>query len=345
MALCLKTLSYKHFIEPMVENMPIVFTQNFMSHGVVLVVIYEAMFGSGHRNRFWRKILNPYKAPMSDYLKTYMLQEEIITKRGICKHPVRVPRFVRINTLKINPSIAIEAISKNGFSLKPNTFSSCLEYFKAERRISHKEFIQDSLFPNILAFHPSTDFHDFEMVKKGELILQEKASCLPPLVLKPPKGSCVLDCCAAPGNKTSQLAEILQNTGQLIAIERDPSRMRLLKRLLKQRSCKFLPVETCFLQTNPNVAPYCDVEYILLDPTCSSSGIVKLHDNLLRREGMTAENAYASKDDSKARQLSLFQTKALSHALSFPKLKALVYSTCSVYAVVFRYFSRRKTKR
>lgn len=61
--------------------------------------------------------------------------------------------------------------------------------------------------------------------------LKDKASCIPPIVLSPLKGSLVIDACAAPGNKTSLLSAIMKNTGSIFAFDMDPKRLNLLKRL------------------------------------------------------------------------------------------------------------------
>ena len=50
-----------------------------------------------------------------------------------------------------------------------------------------------------------TELHEHHLVKEGAIILQDKASCLAPAALAPRAGEIVLDCCAAPGNKTTQV--------------------------------------------------------------------------------------------------------------------------------------------
>jgi hypothetical protein len=66
--------------------------------------------------------------------------------------------------------------------------------------------------------------------------VQGKASCMPALALNPRKGWKVLDCCAAPGNKTSHLAALVGVKGTVIACEKDPRRFATLKQTLER--CK-----------------------------------------------------------------------------------------------------------
>ena len=71
---------------------------------------------------------------------------------------------------------------------------------------------------------------------------------------------------------------------------------------------------------------YQDVEYILLDPSCSGSGIVRRLDHLLAQQDEEAEQT-----TERLEALSAFQKKAILHAFSFPSVKRVVYSTCSVH--------------
>ena len=75
---------------------------------------------------------------------------------------------------------------------------------------------------------PFTELHDHSLVRSGALILQDKASCLAPAALAPRPGELVLDCCAAPGNKTTQLAALAAPGGRVIACERDARRAGVL---------------------------------------------------------------------------------------------------------------------
>src|SRR3989344_7759887 len=59
----------------------------------------------------------------------------------------------------------------------------------------------------------------------GYLYVQEAASMIPPVVLQPKKDSAVLDLCAAPGSKTTQIASMMENTGLMVANDLDINRL------------------------------------------------------------------------------------------------------------------------
>lgn len=166
----------------------------------------------------------------------------------------------------------------------------------------------------------------------------------------------ILDACAAPGNKTSHLAALLGEMTSssaaatkrtVFALDRDNRRCKLLQ----SRMSDLVPtlpdaaastdvsvvVQHCdFLSTQP--CDYPTVTAILLDPSCSGSGIYG------RTETTTSTNNTKDKtqDDDEHPQhneqqqdrltkLSGFQITALRHAMSFPTVASIVYSTCSVH--------------
>ena len=82
---------------------------------------------------------------------------------------------------------------------------------------SSSNFQRDAHVPELLLFSPKKAFHDDVAYKSGKLILQDKASCFPPLVLNPPASTkaTVIDATAAPGNKTTYLSALMGNKGKV----------------------------------------------------------------------------------------------------------------------------------
>lgn len=80
----------------------------------------------------------------------------------------------------------------------------------------------DQHIPQLIKLDPSTDLHENEFILNNSIVMQDKASCFPPFILNSaminpntplePKtiefGS-VIDCCAAPGNKTSYMSNLI----------------------------------------------------------------------------------------------------------------------------------------
>ncbi|KAI0032532.1 S-adenosyl-L-methionine-dependent methyltransferase [Vararia minispora EC-137] len=227
-----------------------------------------------------------------------------------------IPRYVRVNTLKWTVEEAIATYKENGFELgdlsKP------------------RQIAKDAHIPNLLIFPAQTSFQDDPAFISGRVILQDKASCFPAVVLAPPASddACVIDATAAPGNKTSHLSALMRGKGTLIAFERDSRRFKTLKNMLAKAGCKNVsPRNADFLSTDPKDGAFANVTHILLDPSCSGSGIMNRLDHLLEAE------READKDQESARlaKLASFQLLMIRHAMKFPAVKKIVYSTCSVH--------------
>jgi len=97
--------------------------------------------------------------------------------------------------------------------------------------------------------------------------------------------------------------------------------------LSKARCTNVTPINADFLTMDPSDPQFSLVTHILLDPSCSGSGIVSRLDHLLETE---SEND-ATREDRLAK-LSAFQLMMIKHAMRFPSVKKIVYSTCSIHA-------------
>ncbi|CDO74912.1 hypothetical protein BN946_scf184988.g19 [Trametes cinnabarina] len=154
---------------------------------------------------------------------------------------------------------------------------------------------------------------DDPLYLSGKVILQDKASCFPAHVLAPPArdDALVIDATAAPGNKTSHLCGIMQNKGKLFAFERDRKRFSTLKTMMSKAHCNNVEaVNSDFLMVSPDDPKYTGVTHILLDPSCSGSGIVNRLDHLLDNE---QENDV---DSDRLIKLAAFQLKMIRHAMT-----------------------------
>ena len=139
-------------------------------------------------------------------------------------------------------------------------------------------------------------------------------------LLRPPIGSTVLDMCAAPGMKTIHTCNILQNQGTIYSVEQSPERYRILCKMTETAGCKIVrPIRADALTITPEECP--GVEYILVDPSCTGSGIQN-------RMSLEPEE----KDPDRIQKLGGLQIKMLSYAMAtFPDVKRIAYSTCSLY--------------
>ena len=70
---------------------------------------------------------------------------------------------------------------------------------------------------------------------KGFFYLQSESSALVAHAVQPSQGQLIYDLCAAPGGKTTHLAQLMHNQGEIIALDQTESKIRLIKDNLKQQ--------------------------------------------------------------------------------------------------------------
>ncbi|XP_066551524.1 28S rRNA (cytosine-C(5))-methyltransferase isoform X2 [Amia ocellicauda] len=291
---------------------------------VAKVLVYDLLFGQGVKcGGVWKALMTKHGPRLQAALARLKVKKKVSRNQDLLPTTgkpteAQLPRYARVNTLKTTLEDTIDYLKREGFSYLGR--ASSLEDL---RRLSGKNFLCDLHLPELLVFSPKTDLHTHFLYQAGHLILQDKASCLPAFLLKPPAGAHVLDACAAPGNKTSHLAALLGNKGKLFAFDLDAKRLSTMSTLLLRAgvTCHQLAHQD-FLTVDPQDPRYSQVEYILLDPSCSGSGML----------GRPAQEAEAGEEAGRLAALAGFQMRCVRHALRFPRLRRLTYSTCSVHA-------------
>ena len=197
---------------------------------------------------------------------------------------------------------------------------------------------------------------ELALVKENKLVLQDRASCLPPYILNVTKKDTVLDCCAAPGSgklvilviinrtflifpnkaikhtnwlsgaKKSLHVKLIRSDLNFYQIEWSSSGLVILssqnfKIFLKLTSRRNVWAKIEFFKKlfKPYQLPWSGVSKVLLDPSCSGSGMA--HRRILQEKD----------DESRIEKLAQFQEKAIKKAMSFPNAVEISYSTCSVH--------------
>lgn len=188
-----------------------------------------------------------------------------------------------------------------------------------------KQNIQYSSVPWFdLAFiiHNATtrELTDLEIYKQGFFYIQNLSSMIPALVLDPQKDEKVLDLAAAPGSKTTQMAAMMNNEGEIIANDVSRTRMFKLQDNLSQQG-----VSNTKVITGPGERVWQKYpEYfdkVLVDVPCSMEG------------RFVCGDIFSYKDWSlkKVKILAKQQQWLLRSAISATKVGGLiVYSTCTI---------------
>lgn len=157
------------------------------------------------------------------------------------------------------------------------------------------------------------------VAREGLIYVQNASSQLPPLILDPQPGEHVLDLCAAPGSKTRQLACIMEDTGEIVAVEKVRKRFYKLKSNLQEQGSR------CVVPRLANGAAYWhkvpeSFDRVLVDAPCSTEGRF--------READPETTRYWS--IRKIKEMRSKQRKLLFSGIQLLKPGGtLVYSTCS----------------
>ncbi|XP_037815194.1 28S rRNA (cytosine-C(5))-methyltransferase [Lucilia sericata] len=233
------------------------------------------------------------------------------------------PRYVRVNTNLLSMEEVHTMLAQEEFrKLDLPPFENYEDFLKAIQDLKEEEYLLDMHVDNLLIFHPKNKHYlaCHQYTKDRKFMLQDKGTCLVAELLHPPVGSTVLDMCAAPGMKTIHTCNVLQNKGTIYSVEQNPERYRVLCNMTESAGCKIVqPIKGDALTITPEQCP--GVEYILVDPSCTGSGI----QNRLSLEP-------EEKSPERLKKLAGLQIKMLSYAMStFPDVKRIAYSTCSLY--------------
>lgn len=116
------------------------------------------------------------------------------------------------------------------------------------------------------------DVQGSELWRRGAVMGQSRGSMLVGRILAPEPGARVLDLCAAPGGKTTHLAALMENRGEIVAIERHPGRAAALEATCRRMGAGVVQVRT---QDATEVDPGGTFDHVLLDPPCSGLGTLQ----------------------------------------------------------------------
>lgn len=159
--------------------------------------------------------------------------------------------------------------------------------------------------------------------KQGFFSIQDESAGLAAKLLSPEKDELIIDVCSAPGGKTSYISEMMNNQGQIIAVDKYLSRIEVMQKNFERlgvRNAKVIHDDI----SEPRTAELKDLligkaDKILVDAPCSGLGVLsKKPDIKWKREP----------DDIV--QLQKLQIEILENALKYLKPEGkIIYSTCT----------------
>jgi 16S rRNA (cytosine967-C5)-methyltransferase len=171
--------------------------------------------------------------------------------------------------------------------------------------------------PEGLVLDGPFDVQGSELWQAGAVQPQSRSSMLVSRILDPQPGQRVLDLCAAPGGKTTHLAALMGDRGEIVAVERHAGRAAAL-----ERTAARLRAGSVHVEVGDAAAPRADGPFdrVLVDPPCSGLGTLQSRPDLRWR----------IRPDAIA-ELAALQARILAAgSAALPPGGVLVYSVCTI---------------
>jgi 16S rRNA (cytosine967-C5)-methyltransferase len=201
---------------------------------------------------------------------------------------------LRVNTLRVTQAEVLAKLASAGISAEPS-----------------------SVVPEGIRLLGSFDVTALPGYNEGWWYVQDEAAMLVSRCVDPKPGETIIDVGAAPGGKTTHLAQLMGNVGELWAIDQRASRMRLVEENLARLGVTIVRTE---VRDAADTSGMPQADRILLDVPCSGLGVLPRKPDLRWRQ-----------DEAEGKRLAKIQRVLLEAATKMLKPGGtLVYSTCTI---------------
>lgn len=285
-----------------------------VNEGVNLAKRYGHKSSSGFANAILRKV---EKQDYEDF-KNIKDEKERLSKQY--SMPLWIIEELMGEGLELEKieEICISSNIRPKVSIRINTLKTNKEELK---HILENENIKatDGILKDFLVLDKAKNIEKLESFKNGLFTVQDEAAGLTSLILDPKKGESILDACSSPGGKTTYIAQLVENEGQIIAFDIHEHRTRLVEQNAKRLGVNI--IETKVQDASKFEEKYVNkFDKILLDVPCLGIGVLKRKPDIKWQK---------KKEDVK--EISEIQYKILENCTKYLKPKGeLVYSTCSI---------------
>lgn len=203
---------------------------------------------------------------------------------------------VRVNTLKSTTQDVLNMLEEEGIQAK-----------------------KSELIPECIHILGGQVTHT-ECFKNGFITIQDESSMMPANVLNPKPGERVLDMCAAPGGKTTHIAEKMNNDGSILATDIHPHKLDLIEETSNRLGIGIIQTAPVDGRTAAELLQRESYDAVLVDAPCSGLGVTRRKPDI----------KYTKREED-FESLHKIQLLLLDNAVKVLKTGGrLVYSTCTV---------------
>lgn len=205
------------------------------------------------------------------------------------------PLNLRVNPLLTSREDVLASLQKQGLKARPGALS-----------------------PDAITVEEAGAPDSWPEWKSGQIFAQDEAAQLVSLLAAPSPGSLIVDCAAAPGGKTTHLAQLMKDEGLIIACDAAPGRVKLVAENARRLHLTSIAARAGDLRALSAALPQADL--VLLDAPCLGTGTLRRRPDAKQRKTL-----------EQLQELVELQAQLMAVAASLVKPGGvLVYSTCSL---------------
>ncbi len=268
----------------------------------------------------------PFPDPQTDPVQAFSLQyacpswmvERWVNDYGvahakeICQKTLEIPPFtLRTNTIRCSRQMLMDRLQAEGIASQETVVS-----------------------PVGLTLEKCGNPGQLSVVQDGWCYVEDEAAQLIALLVAPQPGERILDACAAPGGKTTHLAQLMENQGCIVALDRQEKRLNRLRENAQRLGIVIVQAYPYDVNTDVPLAPpktsgsrICPspvftqpFDRILVDAPCSGLGILRRHpEGKMWKQGSMIDQSSAMQKQILDRVCHLLRPGGI-----------LVYSACSI---------------
>lgn len=285
-----------------------------VNESVKLAKRYGHSASSGFVNAILRKVSK------KDFEELFQIKDDIKRISVTTSMPIWiVQELLKQESLEKVEQICKDSNLRPNLSIRVNNLKTSIEELKVELEKENIK-VKKGVLTNFVKIEGVRSLEKINAFKSGHFTVQDEAAGLVPIILNPKPGEKVLDACSSPGGKTTYLAQIMENKGEIIAWDIYQHRVDLVKENAKRLGNEKI------IKAEVKDATIYDEKYfeyfdkILLDVPCLGIGVLKRKPDIKwKRKKENIE------------EITKLQYDILQNCSKYLKPQGeLVYSTCSI---------------
>jgi len=248
-------------------------------------------------------------------------EDEVQYLAVVYSHPHwMVKRWLKRFGFDETQKLLIAQNERPGLSLRINKLKTDPAHFLTQLELQGIQYTGSGYIDYFVKVKGLSKIGQMDLFRNGMFTIQDESAALPCLLLAAHPGERVVDLCAAPGGKTTNIAETMRNEGTIIAVDKYEAKLSLIRASCERlgiSNVRFEVADATLLEDTVLTDGMAD--RVLLDTPCSGLGVLTKKPDIKWK-----------RDIADIHNLNQVQTKLIERAAKLVKPGGvLVYSTCT----------------